>query len=80
MNLLELRCVSFLYLLNASFFSNCYKEIIEGVRYICWIFHHFSSFTSRVGTCSTECTFPVSFFIMFHVVFTLLSDFAISLL
>jgi len=27
----------------------------------------FSSFTSNVGTCYTDFTFPVSFFTMFHV-------------
>jgi len=42
-------------------------------------FHHFASFISRVGTCSTDCTFPVSYFIIFHVVFTLLLDCAISI-
>jgi hypothetical protein len=30
---------------------------------------YFLSFTSKVGTCSTERTFSVSFFVMFHVVF-----------
>jgi hypothetical protein len=30
---------------------------------------NFSSFTSKVGMCSTEHTFLVSFFVMFHVVF-----------
>jgi hypothetical protein len=30
---------------------------------------NFLLFTSKVGTCSTECIFPVSFFVMFHVVF-----------
>jgi hypothetical protein len=28
---------------------------------------NFTLFTSKMGTCSTECTFPLSFFIMFHV-------------
>ena len=32
---------------------------------------NFSSFTSKLGTCSTECTFPASLFIMVHVVFIL---------
>jgi len=41
--------------------------------------YNFSSFASMVGTCSNECTFPVPFFIMFHVVFILLLDSAISL-
>jgi len=43
---------------------------------------NFSPFTSKVGTCSTECSFPVSFNIMFQVFFflILLLDFAISLL
>jgi hypothetical protein len=40
---------------------------------------NFSSFSSKEGTSSVECTFPVSFFIMSHVVFTLLLDFAVSL-
>ena len=40
---------------------------------------NFSSFTSTVRTCSTECNFPVSFSIMFHVVLILLLDFAVSL-
>jgi hypothetical protein len=31
-----------------------------------------------MGNCSTECTSPVSFFKMFHVVVFVLSDFAIS--
>jgi len=43
-------------------------------------YFNFSLFTSKVGTCSTECTFPISFFIMLHVVFILLLDFAVSLL
>ena len=30
---------------------------------------NFSSFTSNVETCSTECTLLVSFFIMYHVIF-----------
>jgi len=44
------------------------------------LFIYFFSFTSKVGTYSTECVFPVCFFIMFHVVFILLLDFAVSLL
>ena len=27
------------------------------------------SFTGKVGTCSTECTFPVPFIIMVHIVY-----------
>ena len=33
---------------------------------------NFSSFTSKVWTCSTQCNFPVSFFKMFHVVFLII--------
>ena len=29
---------------------------------------NFPSFTSKVEICSTECTFPVYFFITFHVI------------
>jgi hypothetical protein len=39
-----------------------------------------SAFPSKLGPCSTECTFPVSCFILFHVVFILLIDFAISVM
>jgi hypothetical protein len=39
----------------------------------------FSLFIRRGGICSAKCIFPVSRFTMFHVVFILLSDFAISL-
>jgi len=39
----------------------------------------FSSFTSNLRTCLTECTFPLSFFIKFHV-FLLLLGFAVSLM
>ena len=41
---------------------------------------NFPSFTNKLCNCYTECTFPVTFFIMFRVVFILLLDFAISLL
>jgi len=41
---------------------------------------NFSSFTSKVWIHSNECTFPASFFIMVHVVFILLLDFAINVL
>jgi hypothetical protein len=41
---------------------------------------NFSSFTSKVGMCSTECTFPVSFLVMFHVVFILLLYYTINVL
>jgi len=37
---------------------------------------NFSSFTSKLGTCSNDFTFPVPFLIMFHVVFILILDFA----
>jgi hypothetical protein len=40
---------------------------------------NFSLLTSKEGACSTGCPFPVSFFIMFHVVLILLLDFAVSL-
>jgi hypothetical protein len=40
---------------------------------------NFSLFTSKEGVCSIGCTFPVCFFIMFHVVLILLLDFVISL-
>jgi len=40
---------------------------------------NFSSFTSKVGNCSVEFTFPVSILIKVHVVFILLLDFAVSL-
>jgi len=39
---------------------------------------NFLSFASKVGTSSTGYTFPVSSFIMFHVVFILLLDFAVK--
>jgi hypothetical protein len=39
-----------------------------------------SLFISKEGTFSMECTFPVSFFIMFEVLFILLLDFAVSML
>ena len=35
---------------------------------------NFSSFSSNVRNCSTECIFPVSFFVMLHVVFILVLD------
>jgi len=41
---------------------------------------NFSSFTSKVGTGSTEYTSLVTFLIIFHVVFISLLDFAMSLL
>ena len=37
-------------------------------------------FTSEEGTCSVGFILPVSFFMMFHVVFVLLSDFAVSVI
>jgi hypothetical protein len=37
-------------------------------------------FASKEGACSIGCPFPVTFFIMFHVVLILVLDFAISLL
>jgi hypothetical protein len=40
------------------------KELVTFLRSF-----NFSSFTSKVRTCSTQCNFPVSFFKMFHVVF-----------
>jgi hypothetical protein len=40
---------------------------------------NFSLFTRKEGACSIGCTFPVSFFIMFHVVLILILDFVISL-
>jgi hypothetical protein len=39
---------------------------------------NFSLFTSKEVACSILCTFPVSFFIMFHVVLILLLDIVIS--
>ena len=43
------------------------KELLKALATFVGSFS-FLSFTSKVGACSTECTFPVSFFIMFHVV------------
>jgi hypothetical protein len=37
-----------------------------------------SSFTSKAGTCTTECTFPSSFFVMSHAVYILLLDLAMK--
>ena len=41
---------------------------------------NFSPFTSTAETNSTECTFPVYFFVMFQAVYTSLLDFAIILM
>ena len=57
-------------------FSNCWmfnflvtviKKLLKPLATFLGSFN-FSSLTSKVGTCSTECIFPVSFFIMFHIV------------
>ena len=66
-------------MLNFNFSVIVIKKLLKALAMFVGSFN-FSSFTSKVGTCSTECTFPASFIIMFHVVFILLLDFAISLL
>jgi len=39
---------------------------------------NFSLFTSKVGMCSTEHTFPFSFFVKFHVVYFVIRFYCMS--
>jgi len=55
------------------------KKLLKALAMFVGSFN-FLCFTSKVGTCSTECTFPASSFIMVHVVFILVLDCAVSLL
>ena len=63
-----------------SLFSTCQmfnfsvtviKKLLKELATFFWSFN-FSSFTSKVRTCSTQRNSPVSFFVMFHVVFVII--------
>ena len=80
-NLLELRehLLTYFICWMFNFSVTVIKNLLKALAMFLGSFN-FSSFTSNEGTCSTECTFSLSFFTMFHVVVILLLGFAISLL
>jgi len=72
----------------ASLFSDLYlfhfsefvrKKLLKAFATVFFLSFSFPMFTSVEGTFSIECILLVSFFILFYVVFVLLSDYAISL-
>ena len=74
---LELYHLFFLFVM-CNFSVTVVKKLLEALATFVGFFN-FATFTSNEGTCFTECTFLVFFFIIFHVSILLL-DFAISLL
>ena len=76
-----LKCgsISFLYLLNIEFCSNCYNKITAGNAHGYWIpllFHHSQAMWNPFYCLYFSCLLPR----LFHVVFILLLEFAISTL